>query len=123
VAAGLCFGDAGLAEFTENSIRDAAVLKLASKVRFEVDPANDYPKNYTGHIAAKLKNGETVTEFQGQLRGGKLEAMTREELLKKCQANLDFGQWTGVDAAGLMVFADNLFTSNDVFSAANLRKR
>jgi 2-methylcitrate dehydratase PrpD len=52
VAAGFVFGDAGLAQFTEEAVRDPRVLALAGKVDFVVDPANEYPANYTGHVRA-----------------------------------------------------------------------
>lgn len=123
VAAGFCYGDAGLAEFTEDAIRNPQALGVASRVRFEVDPDNEYPSNYTGHVSVRLTNGETVSESQGQLRGGVREPLSREELLRKCQANLDFGHWTSMNAQELAQFADDLFTSEAPFSAASLRKR
>lgn len=121
VAAGLVYGDAGLAEFTEKAISDKTVLELTSRIRFRVDPQNEYPKNYTGQVDATLKNGDVVTEFQGQLRGGTREPMSREDLLSKCQANLDFGQWQGMTAKTLANYADGLFGSQKTFSAAALQ--
>ncbi len=118
VAAGFCYGDAGLAEFTEDAIHNDQVLRVASRVRFEVDPDNEYPRNYTGHVTVRLTNGETLSEYQAQMRGGVREPLNREELIKKCQANLDFGHWTGIDARELASFADGLFTSDRTFSAA-----
>lgn len=122
VAAGFCYGDASLAQFTNASIRDPEVLELAAKVRFEVDPENEYPRNYTGHVVAQLKNGETVTEFQGQLRGGLREPLSRDDLLAKCQANLSFGNWSGPGATDLASYADELFGSHAIFSAKLLGK-
>jgi 2-methylcitrate dehydratase PrpD len=123
VAAGFCYGDAGLAEFTETSIRNDQVLRVASKVRFEVDPDNEYPRNYTGHVTVRLKNGETYSDYQPQMRGGVREPLDREELIKKCQANLEFGHWPGIDARQLASFADSLFTSDQTFTAAALGRR
>lgn len=122
VAAGFVYGDAGLAQFTETSISDPATLAVAGKVFFEVDPDNEYPKNYTGHIAVTMQNGDVVEEFQGQLRGGLREPLSREDLIGKCQANLDFGHWSGIDAKTLASFADGLFGSTRPFSAQSVGK-
>lgn len=122
VAAGLLYGDAGLAEFTEKAIRNVDLLNLTAKIRFEIDPNNEYPKNYTGQVDVYLRNGDMLSEFQGQLRGGIHEAMTRTELLRKCQANLNFGDWEGLQADALANFSDQLFTTMAPFSALPLRR-
>jgi len=122
VAAGLLYGNAGLAEFTEKAIRNQDVLDLTAKIRFKIDPNNEYPKNYTGQVDVYLKNGDMLTEHQGQLRGGIHEPMTRDELVNKCQANLNFGQWQGLQATDLAQFSDHLFSSKDTFSAQQLRR-
>lgn len=123
VAAGLLYGDAGLAEFTEEAIRNPTVLKLTQKIKYKIDPNNEYPKNYTGQVDIYLKNGQMHSEFQGQLRGGIREPMHRDELLRKCQANLDFGQWSGIQATELARKCDDLFTNADVFTAKHLQKQ
>src|SRR3546814_701301 len=90
VAAGLIHGDAGLAQFTEEAVRDPRALALAAKVGYVIDPDNEYPANYTGHIRAELTDGRVVEERQGQLRGGTREPMSRDDLLAKARANLAF---------------------------------
>ena len=35
----------------------AAVLAVAAKVRYVVDPDNPYPKNFTGHVRAVMRDG------------------------------------------------------------------
>ena len=54
-------GDAGLAQFTEEKVKDREVLKLAARITYWVDPKNEYPKNYSGHLTATLKNGKVMT--------------------------------------------------------------
>ncbi len=114
VACGLRFGAAGLAEFTPEAIANADLLSLSQKVRYEIDPDNEYPANYTGEVVVKLTNGQTFTATQNQLRGGVREPMEEEELLAKCQANLEFADWQGVDAAAISAFAKRLFSTDDV---------
>lgn len=121
VAAGFVFGDAGLAEFTETAVRDPRVLELAGKVNFVVDPLNEYPANYTGHVRATLKDGRVVESRAPCLRGGAKAPLTRDELMVKCRANLAFA---GRDPAGAEViarFADALMAGDDRAQVAQLR--
>lgn len=122
VACGLRYADAGLAQFTPVAVADESVRQLAAKVRYRIDPDNEYPTNYTGEVIVTLRDGRTLREVQGQLRGGVREPMATAELLRKCQANLDFAGWTGADSGQLDAFARGLFASDAAFSAALLRR-
>ena len=66
---------------------------LAAKVRYEIDPANPYPNEYTGHIRVRLRDGRVVEERQSHLRGGAREPLSRVELEAKAAANLRAGGW------------------------------
>jgi 2-methylcitrate dehydratase PrpD len=121
-AAGLIHGDAGLAQFTEDAVRDPRALALAGKVSYVVDPDNEYPANYTGHIRAELTDGRVVEERQGQLRGGTREPISREDLLAKARANLVFAGRPAAAAEALAEFATGLFKGSGAFSAAALRR-
>jgi 2-methylcitrate dehydratase PrpD len=93
IAVAFVTGGAGLAAFTEDTVRDARILGLASKVRYVVDPNNPYPKAYTGHIRMTLKDGTVVEERQPHIRGGAHEPLTREEIEDKFRRNAEFGGW------------------------------
>jgi 2-methylcitrate dehydratase PrpD len=101
-------GDAGLAQFTEEKIKDPAVLKLAAKISFEVDPKNEYPKNYTGHLRAKLTDGKVVELNQPHLRGGSRDRLSRAELENKFMKNTAFGGWSTARGEALLAFAAKL---------------
>lgn len=118
VAAGLVFGGAGLAEFTETALADPRVQAVARKVRFVVDPDNEYPANYTGDVEIHLTSGEVVADHQAQLRGGTREPMSRADLVAKCAANLAFGGWQGASADQVAAFADGLFEAQTRFDAS-----
>ncbi len=121
LAAGWVFGDAGLAQFTETSVRDLRVLALAGKVTFRIDPNNEYPANYTGHIAATLLDGSVVEARVPCLRGGAQAPLSRAELLAKCRANLAFA---GRDTAGadlLARFADDLMAGRGTVDMGRLQ--
>jgi 2-methylcitrate dehydratase PrpD len=90
IAVALIDGDAGLAQFTEARVHEPKVRALAGRVSYVVDPANEYPRNYTGHIRATLTDGRVVETRQPCLRGGKNQAMSQEELVAKYRANTRF---------------------------------
>lgn len=69
------------------------MLALASRVRYEVDAANPYPKVLTGHIRAKLRDGRVIEERQPHLRGGMVEPLTRADVEAKFRRNCEFGGW------------------------------
>jgi 2-methylcitrate dehydratase PrpD len=94
IAVGFLDGAAGLAQFTDERIEDPAVLSLAGKVRYVVDPDNEYPRNYSGHVRATTKSGETIEVRQPHLRGGAREPLAREEIESKFRRNAAFG---GID--------------------------
>ncbi len=122
VAVGFLRGGAGLAEFTEETVSDPAVLDLASKVTYEIDPDNEYPENYTGHVRMRMRDGSVIEERQQQLRGGLREPLSRDELVAKCRANLAFAGLGGDAAQHVTRFADDIFDSDRAFSAALLRQ-
>ncbi|CAN7621026.1 MmgE/PrpD family protein [Rhizobium sp. LjRoot254] len=91
VAVGFIDGQAGLGQFTDERVKDPTVRALAAKVSYVIDPNDPYPRNFTGHIKATLKDG-TVQEFhQPYMRGGAHEPLPDTELLAKFEANLRFG--------------------------------
>ncbi len=88
--------DAGLAEFDESLIHDSKVITLSERVSYVIDPEDEYPRNYTGHIRATLTDGTVVEERQSYLRGGIRQPLERTELIEKCGANIAYG---GADPA------------------------
>ncbi len=119
IAAGLLHGDAGLAQFTDEAVRDAKALAIAAKVSYVIDPDNEYPRNYTGHIRAEMKDGSVIEERQAQLRGGTKEPMSRADILAKANANLVFSGRRPA-ASSLEAFATALFNEDAAFSARRL---
>ena len=71
------------------------MLALASKVRYQIDPQNPYPNNFTGHIRALLADGSVVEERQPHLRGGAHERLSRAEIEEKFGLNAAHGGWHG----------------------------
>ena len=62
MAVGFLDRRAGFAQFTESRIDDPAVLALAAKIRYSVNPHDEYPRNFTGHLRATLKDGSAARD-------------------------------------------------------------
>ncbi len=105
---------AGLEQFTDDRVADPAVRALAAKIDYEIDPANEYPRNYTGHLRLTLKDGTTREVHQPHLRGGAREPLGSEELRVKFRANVDFGGWTTAKADAIEAFCASLFDRPDL---------
>ncbi len=87
IAVILVRGRAGLEEFTDDAIRDPAVLRLAARVRYVLDPSIDYPRHFSGHVKVTLAHGTVLEENQPHPRGGLEDPLTPEEIEEKFRAN------------------------------------
>lgn len=121
IAVGFLDGAVGLAQFEEARVRDPAVLDIAGKVRYVVDPDNEYPRNYTGHIRAVLKSGKDVVVRQPYLRGGTREPLPHDEIAAKFRNNVAFGGWDERQADALQRWCEGLFDAPDLRGIAAFR--
>ena len=83
----------GSRDFSDAAVRDPAVVALAAKVRYQIDPDNPYPNKFTGHIRAVLNDGSVIEERQPHMRGGAHEPLTRADLEEKFALNAQHGGW------------------------------
>jgi 2-methylcitrate dehydratase PrpD len=109
VAYGLLRGAVGLDAFTDANAADPALRELAGKVGYRIDPGNPYPREYTGHVRATLRDGRVVEERQPHLRGGHHEPLTRAELEEKFHANCAHGGWSRERAQSWLAFVARAF--------------
>lgn len=109
IASGLILGGAGLEAFTEAQVQQPALRDLCSKVTYVVDPNNPYPRAYTGHIRATLRDGTVVEERQAHLRGGAADPLSRAEIETKARDNCLYGGWDAARAAALVTFGARAF--------------
>ena len=93
IAAGFVRGNVGLSDFSDAAVKDPAVRALAAKVRYQIDPKNPYPKNFTGHIRATMHDGSVIEERQPHMRGGAHEPLTRADIEDKFLLNARHGGW------------------------------
>jgi len=121
VAAGIIDQAAGLAQFTDNRVAGPAVRDLANRVSYEIDPANEYPANYNGHLRATLKDGSEREIEQPHMRGGAHEALSRDELVAKFKANVAFGGWSDSAANQLQQFCEGFTQADDLKELSTFR--
>jgi len=109
IAAGFVLGHAGLEAFTEERVQDGRLRALAAKVRYEIDPANPYPDQFTGHVRVRLKDGRTLEERQAHMRGGAHEPLSRADIEEKFSLNCAYGGWTRAQAKRFLAFAPGAY--------------
>jgi len=80
-------GRAGLAEFTDEAVRDAEVLGLARRVTYELDASIDYPRQFVGDVELTLADGRVLRERQDRPRGGPDAPLTPAEVEAKFRGN------------------------------------
>lgn len=121
VAIGLIDRSAGLSQFTDERIADPAVLALAGKVRYEIDPEDEYPRNYTGTVILTLDDGSERRAQQPHLRGGVRETLGMDEIMAKFRANCRHGGWSDERADALAEVCAGLFDAPDTGALARFR--
>jgi 2-methylcitrate dehydratase PrpD len=109
IATGFVRGNVGLSDFTDAAVADPAVLALAAKVRYRIDPGNPYPRNFTGHIRATLRDGRVVEERQPHMRGGAHEPLSRADIEDKFMLNARHGGYDEPGARAALKLAAGVF--------------
>ena len=108
VAAGFIDGKAGFEQFTDARVADSKLRALAGTVSYVIDPKNEYPKNFTGHIRATLKDGTVREVRKAHMRGGAHEPLSESDIIAKFYDNARFGGWPRAKAAALAEALDRI---------------
>jgi 2-methylcitrate dehydratase PrpD len=98
IAVAILNDNAGLGEYDEQVVHSPELARLAGKVSYIIDPANPYPKQFTGHLRITLKNGEVHEHRQNFFKGGVDRPLTDDDLRHKFFANCEYGGLSGADA-------------------------
>ncbi len=106
--------EAGLEQFTDERARDPKVRALAAKIGYEIDPADEYPRNFSGHLKAVLADGSVRELHQPHMRGGAREPLSDSELDEKFEANLRFGGFDERRAQALRAALDEVASGGNV---------
>lgn len=121
MAVGFMDRKVGFAQFTESRIRDPHTLALAAKIRYAINPNDEYPRTFTGHLKATLRDGRELEFRQPHMRGGVHAPLGAEELEAKFMDNMLYGGWSRDRAERLMTAARGLFASSGLDALAELR--
>jgi 2-methylcitrate dehydratase PrpD len=89
VATGLAKGRFTLAELEDDALEDAAVLDLAARVDYEIDPASTFPRHYTGEVIVDTADGRSLRHREGINRGCADRPLTNGEIAAKFLANAE----------------------------------
>jgi hypothetical protein len=97
-------------------------LGLAGKIYYVINPDDEYPRNFTGHLRATLKDG-SVREFrQPHMRGGAHAPMTSEEVEAKFLDNALYGGWDQATADKLARLSRSVFSLSKLDTVAEFRR-
>ena len=114
-------GDAGLQQFTDDKVHVVQVLELAAKIRYRIDPHNEYPRNYSGHARVTFRDGSVREWRQPHFRGGMKEPLTREELIRKFRGNIAYGGLSAEYGEKLLQFCLTIADAPDLSALASFR--
>lgn len=87
VAAAFINGRLTTAEVDGAHLEDAAILDLASRVNYEVDPHSTFPAAYSGELIVALNDGRTLRHREETNRGAACRPLSAEEIVLKFQDN------------------------------------
>jgi 2-methylcitrate dehydratase PrpD len=119
VAVTLSKGGAGLEEFNETNIADESILKIANLIEYEIDPNDEYPKNYTGTLILETTDGNIIEAKQPCFRGGKKQPLTKKDFDTKFEKNLKYAKLSDQQVTNVEEFTNSIFDNPD-FSKINL---
>ena len=121
MALGYFEGDAGLEQFSNDRVHDSRLLELASRISYRIDPENEYPRNYSGHMKVRLSSGREFELRQPHMRGGMREPLPYEEIKEKFRSNAARGGWSDQDAARLLEFCERIESAPDLSGLSAFR--
>jgi 2-methylcitrate dehydratase PrpD len=101
IAVAILHDNAGLGEYGDAQVHDPALLALAAKVSYVIDPANPYPRQFTGHLKVTLDDGTVHEHRQAFFKGGAEHPLSDADFQHKFFANCAHGGMARTDAASL----------------------
>jgi 2-methylcitrate dehydratase PrpD len=111
IAVAVLDGRAGFGQFTEGRIHDPAVQRLAAKIAYVIDPDDQYPRNFTGHLRATMADGTVHELHQPHMRGGAHAPLDDAEFAAKFMDNATYGGWAPAQAENLRTALASLFAT------------
>ena len=112
---------AGFAQFTAGRIADPQVLALAAKIHYSINPKDEYPRNFTGHLRVTLSDGREREIRRPYMRGGVHAPLSQSELEDKFMDNVLYGGWDEAQGRRFNEVARTLFSHADVAAMTEFR--
>ena len=110
IAAGLVRGGVGLDAFTDDAVRDPAVRALAAKVRYEIDPANPYPRRlHRPHPRALARRHASSRSASRTCAAAAHEPLSRARHRGEIRAQRRHGGWSTERIDRALALARKLF--------------
>ena len=91
IAAGLLRGKFTLMELQEEALNDEAILSLAAKVDYAIDPHTTFPKHYGGEVVVRLKDGRELRRREAVNRGSADRPLSNDDIAAKFTGNASYG--------------------------------
>jgi 2-methylcitrate dehydratase PrpD len=87
VASALRYGRFGLAELGDEALADPATLALADRVEYEIDPASEFPRFYSGELIVDRTDGVVLRHREARNRGSSDRPLSESDILVKFAGN------------------------------------
>lgn len=87
VAAGLTRGRFTLAELADDALADPAILALADRVEYAIDPAASFPRHYSGEVVVTTRSGRSLRHREQINRGNGDRPLTEAAIIEKFRGN------------------------------------
>jgi 2-methylcitrate dehydratase PrpD len=89
VATALLKGRFTLAELEDQALEDPAVLSLAARVDYELDPNSTFPRHYTGEVVVETEDGHSLRHREAMNRGCADRPLSNDEVVAKFFENAE----------------------------------
>ena len=87
VAAAWLRGRMTLAELEPEALSDPAILALAARVGYSIDPDSPFPRTYSGELVVRLHDGRTLRHREAVNRGAPDRPLTNADIVEKYRGN------------------------------------
>jgi len=87
VATGLLKGRFTLDDLDEAALADPAMRALTARVDYEIDPASDFPRHYSGEVVVHTRDGRRLSHREAINRGAPDRPLGNSEIVAKFHDN------------------------------------
>lgn len=72
-----------LAELEDEALQDPLVVKLASKVSYQIETKSEFPRVYPGEVAVRLRDGRILSKREAVNRGADERPLSKADIIAK----------------------------------------